>query len=79
MCPGHVTFSLARGDYSPRKAPEFVAAKDAATLARDSLARDSLARDETAFSAAFHKSPMKRAKLGRLQRNAAIVLENASK
>ena len=47
----------------------FVAGKDAATLATDILALD-----QGAVSAAFRKSPMKRAKLRGLRRNAAVVL-----
>ena len=54
---------------SPFRAREFVAGKDAATLATDILALD-----HDAFSAAFRKSPMKRAKLAGLQRNAAVVV-----
>ncbi len=56
---------------SPFKAREFVAGKDSLTLARDILALD-----QEQFSAAFRKSPMKRAKLAGLQRNAAVVLSN---
>ena len=41
------------------------------------LTTDILALDQAQFSAAFRKSPMKRAKLAGLRRNAAIVLENA--
>jgi epoxyqueuosine reductase QueG len=40
------------------------------------LARDILALDEDAFSAAFRKSPMKRAKLRGLQRNATVLIAN---
>ncbi|MBC7563132.1 MAG: hypothetical protein H7305_09460, partial [Gemmatimonadaceae bacterium] len=40
------------------------------------LARDILALDQEQFSAAFRKSPIKRAKLAGLQRNAAVVLTN---
>lgn len=47
----------------------FLAGKDAKTLADDLLA---MSQDE--FSAAFRKSPMKRAKLAVLQRNARVVL-----
>ena len=65
-------FSQALADDSPFKAREFVAGKDAVTLATDILALD-----QAQFSAAFRKSPMKRAKLAGLRRNAAIVLENA--
>ena len=46
--------------------------KDAVTLARDIMALD-----QDAFSAAFRKSPMKRAKLGGLRRNATVVLSNS--
>jgi len=56
---------------SPFKAREFIAGKDAVTLATDILALD-----QDAFSAAFRKSPMKRAKLAGLQRNASVVLAN---
>src|SRR6185312_10287172 len=47
------------------------AGKDALTLATDLLAME-----QAEFSAAFRKSPMKRAKLKGLQRNAAVVLRN---
>ena len=40
------------------------------------LATDILALDQDAFSAVFRKSPMKRAKLAGLRRNAAVVLDN---
>lgn len=56
---------------SPFAPREFIAGKDAATLARDLLA---LTQEE--FSAAFRDSPMKRAKLRGLTRNAAVVLGN---
>jgi epoxyqueuosine reductase len=46
--------------------------KDARTLARELLA---MSQEE--FSRAFSKSPMKRAKLRGLKRNAAVVLGNA--
>ena len=48
-----------------------LAGKDARTLARDILG---MTQDE--FSAAFRGSPMKRAKLRGLKRNAAVVLGN---
>jgi hypothetical protein len=62
----------------PNRVPEFeprpfIARKDAATLARDLLA---LTPDE--FSTAFKGSPMKRAKLRGLQRNAAVVLTTSA-
>ncbi len=66
-------FSQALAEDSPFRAREFIARKDAQTLATDILSLD-----QEQFSAAFRKSPMKRAKLAGLQRNAAVVLENAS-
>jgi len=66
-----VKFSQELAAGSPFAAREFIAGKDAATLARDILGLD-----QDAFSAAFLKSPMKRAKLRGLQRNAAVVLGN---
>jgi len=71
VCPWNVKFSQALTEGSPFAAREFVAGKDEVTLARDILALD-----QEAFSAAFRKSPMKRAKLRGLQRNAAVVLGN---
>jgi epoxyqueuosine reductase len=68
-CPWNVKFSQALAADSPFRAREFVAGKDAVTLATDILALD-----QGAFSAAFRKSPMKRAKLAGLRRNAAVVL-----
>ena len=73
VCPWNVKFSQELAEDSPFRARDFIAGKDAATLARDILGLD-----QDAFSAAFRKSPMKRAKLRGLQRNAAVVLENAS-
>ena len=58
---------------SPFAARDFIAGKDAVTLATDILALN-----QEAFTAAFRRSPMKRAKLAGLKRNAAVVLENAS-
>lgn len=48
-----------------------IAGKDARTLAREILA---MSQEE--FTTAFRKSPMKRAKLRGLKRNAAVVLGN---
>ncbi|HTN87936.1 MAG TPA: HEAT repeat domain-containing protein [Sorangium sp.] len=50
---------------------EVIAGKDARTLAREILA---MSQEE--FAAAFRHSPMKRAKLRGLKRNAAVVLGN---
>jgi len=66
-----VKFSQALAEDSPFAPREFIAGKDARTLARDILALD-----QEAFSAAFRKSPMK---LAGLRRNAAVLLENASR
>ncbi len=71
VCPWNVKFSVELADDSPFRAREFVAAKDAQTLAMDILAFD-----QDAFSAAFRRSPMQRAKLRGLQRNAAVALGN---
>jgi len=71
VCPWNVKFSQALAVGSPFAAREFIVGKDAVTLATDILALD-----QEAFSAAFRKSPMKRAKLRGLQRNAAVVLGN---
>ena len=71
VCPWNVKFSVELADDSPFRAREFLAGKDAVTLATDILALD-----QEQFSAAFRKSPMKRAKLAGLRRNAAVVLDN---
>jgi len=66
-----VKFSQELAVGSPFAAREFITGKDARTLAADILALD-----QAAFSAAFRKSPMKRAKLRGLKRNASVVLGN---
>ena len=66
-------FSVDLAEDSPFRARAFIAGQDAVTLARDILAPE-----QESFSVAFRKSPMKRAKLAGLQRNATVVLENAS-
>ncbi len=70
VCPFNVKFAqeLKEPAYAPRAA---IAARDARQLARDLLA---MTQEE--FSRAFRKSPMKRAKLRGLKRNAAVVLGN---
>ena len=52
-------------------AREFLAAKDARTLALDLLTMS-----QETFSVVFRKSPMKRVKLRGLKRNALVVLGN---
>lgn len=75
VCPWNVKFSQALAEDSPFRARDFIAGKHAVTLATDILALD-----QERFSAAFRKSPMKRAKLAGLRRNAtAVLIDNASK
>ncbi len=71
VCPWNVKFSreLTEPAFQPRSA---IAGKDARTLAGEILAMN----DEE-YLAAFRGSPMKRAKLRGLKRNAAIVLANS--
>ena len=71
MCPWNVKFSR-DATVSAYAAREVIAGKDAETLATDLLA---MTQEE--FSAAFGKSPIKRAKLGRVQRHALKVLATA--
>lgn len=70
VCPWNVRFAhtLNEPAYEPRAA---VAGRDARTLARELLA---MSQEE--FSRSFSKSPVKRAKLRGLKRNAAVVLGN---
>jgi epoxyqueuosine reductase len=72
VCPWNQRFAreLRVPEFAPR---EFIAGKGARTLARDLLA---MSQEE--FSAAFKGSPMKRAKLRGLKRNAAVVLRNVA-
>jgi epoxyqueuosine reductase len=70
VCPWNVRFSqeLKEPAFAPREA---IAGKDARTLARELLG---MSQEE--FSRTFKNSPMKRAKLRGLKRNAAVVLGN---
>lgn len=70
VCPYNVKFAQALQEraFAPREALD---GKDARQLAREIL---SMAPEE--FSRAFQRSPMKRAKLRGLKRNAAVVLGN---
>ena len=72
VCPWNVKFSQELAAGSPFAARQFIAGKDAVTLTTDILALN-----QDSFSAAFNNSPMKRAKLAGLQRNAAVVLKNS--
>ena len=71
VCPWNVKFSrdATEAGFAPRAV---IGGKDAKTLAEELLA---MSQDD--FSAAFRKSPMKRAKLAGLQRNARMILECA--
>jgi epoxyqueuosine reductase len=71
VCPWNVKFARELAEGSPFAARPFLDGKDAMTLARDILALD-----QEQFSTAFRKSPMKRAKLAGLKRNATVVLGN---
>lgn len=71
VCPWNKRFARELPVGSPFAAREVIAGKDARTLAR-ALAT----MDEGTFRQRFKRSPMKRAKLRGLQRNAAAVLAN---
>jgi epoxyqueuosine reductase len=71
VCPWNVRFARYLPYGSPFQPRAAIAGKDARTLARELLA---MSPEE--FSAAVKHSPMKRAKLRGLKRNAAVVLGN---
>jgi len=71
VCPWNVRFARALPNDSPYAARAALGARDAR-----SLARELLGMSQAEFSAAFKGSPMKRAKLRGLKRNAAVVLGN---
>lgn len=71
VCPWNVRFAKELPEDSPFKARPALAGRDARQLATTLLA---MSHEE--FAAAFHKSPMKRARLDGLKRNAAVVLRN---
>jgi len=72
VCPWNEKFAAALPDDSPFAQRDALGGKDARTLARVLLA---MSQDE--FNVAFKGSPMKRAKLRGLKRDAAVVLGNA--
>ena len=72
-CPWNVRFAKELPTDSPFEPREALAGKDERTLARELLG---MTQEE--FSRAFKGSPMKRAKLLGLKRNAAVVLGNPS-
>lgn len=71
VCPWNVRFSRALDVDSPFKPREAIGAKNGSALADEFL---SMSQEE--FSTAFRRSPMKRAKLQGLKRNAEVVLSN---
>jgi epoxyqueuosine reductase len=71
VCPWNVRFAKALPNDSPYATREALGGKDARQLARELLG---MSQEE--FSRAFKGSPMKRAKLRGLKRNAAVVLGN---
>jgi len=71
VCPWNVRFAKGLPDGSPYAARSAVGGRGSAELAREILA---MTQEE--FSRAFKGSPMKRAKLRGLKRNAAVVLGN---
>jgi epoxyqueuosine reductase len=74
VCPWNVKFARDLAEGSPYAARPFLTGKDARTLAEAFLAMD-----EDAYRAAFRGSAMKRAKLAGLQRNARLLLGQASR
>lgn len=71
VCPWNVKFAKALPKDSPYAPREALGGKDARTLARTLLAMT-----PGEFAESFRGSPMKRAKLAGLKRNAAVVLGN---
>jgi epoxyqueuosine reductase len=70
VCPWNRRFA------SELREPGFAARKALAGHDSRTLAREILGMSQAEFSAAFKGSPMKRAKLRGLKRNAAVVLGN---
>jgi epoxyqueuosine reductase len=71
VCPWNERFSRELPEGSPYAAREALGSRDARTIARELI----MMSDEE-FHAAFAGSPMKRAKLRGVKRNAAVVLGN---
>jgi epoxyqueuosine reductase len=71
VCPWNVRFARFAPYESPFESRAAIANKHARTLARELLAMT-----QEQFSRAFKGSPMKRAKLRGLKRNAGVVLGN---
>ena len=71
VCPWSITFAKELAEDSPFATREAIVGRDARHLAREVLSMS-----QAEFSVAFKDSPMKRAKLRGLKRNAAVVLGN---
>jgi epoxyqueuosine reductase len=69
VCPWNEKFATSLPDESPYRSRQVIARKDA-----EPLARALLAMSDEEFRASFKGSPMKRAKLSGLQRNARVLL-----
>ncbi|MEO7454662.1 MAG: tRNA epoxyqueuosine(34) reductase QueG [Gemmatimonadaceae bacterium] len=70
VCPWNVKFA------QPNKVAEFAPRAVLASNGARTIARELLAMTQDEFSVAFKGSPMKRAKLAGLKRNAAVVRDN---
>jgi epoxyqueuosine reductase QueG len=70
VCPWNVKFAR------PNRVAEFAPRAVLASNDARAIARALLTMSQEEFSAAFKGSPMKRAKLRGLQRNASVVLSN---
>ena len=71
VCPWNVRFA------QPNRVPEFASREVLAGKDARQLAHELLAMTQEEFSVAFKGSPMKRARLRGLKRNAAVVLGSA--
>jgi epoxyqueuosine reductase len=76
VCPWNEKFATTLGEGSPFVARGALGASDGGIKDTRALARDLLSMDDDEFRVAFNGSPMKRAKLRGLKRNAAVVLGN---
>lgn len=70
VCPWNVSFAR------ELRVPEFSARPVLASNDARTIAQEIVAMDDDQFRLAFKGSPMKRAKLRGLKRNAAVVLAN---
>jgi epoxyqueuosine reductase len=76
VCPWNRRFARELSEESPYAAREALSALGSRPKDARTLARELLAMTQQEFSRAFKGSPMKRAKLRGLKRNAAVVLGN---